>query len=277
VEYAEAADELYGALPTEFTATRKRLAAELSRDDARRLGALRKPTVPAWAVNLLVRDDAVGPLLDLGERMRAAWSDGGDLASLERERTSLVEELVRRARELADDAGRPISDAFADEVEETLRAAIADPSAADAVRTGRLDHSLRHAGFGPFGAAAPPARTASPRPPRGRTGAAKEEHEDRERERREAQRAEEIRAAEREAEEAGRTLAEWEAALEEARQRLTEADEDLGGLRERLREAEARRADLDRRAQVAQREHARAARAAQDARRRAKRLAQGHS
>jgi hypothetical protein len=281
VEFATAADELYGVPPAEFTATRKRLAGELPREEGRRLSALRRPTVPAWAVNKLVRDDAVGPLLDLGERMRAAWSDGGDLASLDSERSSLVPELVRRARELADEAGRPLSDAFADEVEETLRAAIADPSAADAVREGRLDHPLRHAGFGPFGAAAPPSvpkRAAEPRPTR-RTGkrSGKKERDERERERLE----EEARAAEREAEkkaeEAERSATEWESAHEEARQGLAEADDVLGKLRERVRDAEARRTDLDRKAQVAKREHERAERAAKDARRHVAQLARDRS
>jgi DNA repair exonuclease SbcCD ATPase subunit len=269
VEFSAAADELYGVLPAEFTATRKRLAGELPREQARRLTALRRPTVPAWAVNRLVRDGAVGPLLDLGERMRAAWSDGGDLAPLEGERASLVEELVRRARELADEAGRPLSDAFADEVEETLRAAIADPSAAEAVRAGRLDHPLRHAGFGPFGGAPAPARAAAPgRRKEKEKGTDKKAREERERKEREK----EARAAERKADEAERSLAEWETALGEARQQLAAADEDLGHLRERLREAEARRADLNRRAEVAGREHDRAARAAKDARRRAGQL-----
>jgi hypothetical protein len=273
VEFSAAADELYGVLPAEFTAMRKRLAAELPREQARSLTALRRPTVPAWAVNRLVRDDVVGPLLDLGERMRAAWSDGGDLAPLERERASLVEELVRRARELADEAGRPLSDAFADEVEETLRAAIADPSAADAVRAGRLDHPLRHAGFGPFGGM--PAAPARPATPRRHTekGTAKKAREERERKEREK----EARAAERKAEEAERSLAEWETALGEARQQLAAADEDLDHLRERLREADARRADLSRRAEVASREHDRAARAAKDARRRAGQLTRNRS
>jgi hypothetical protein len=281
VEFATAADELYGVPPAEFTATRKRLAGELPREEGRRLSALRRPTVPAWAVNKLVRDDAVGPLLDLGQRMRAAWSDGGDLASLDSERSSLVPELVRRARELADEAGRPLSDAFADEVEETLRAAIADPSAADAVREGRLDHPLRHAGFGPFGAAAPPSvpkRAAEPRPTR-RTGkrSGKKERDERERERLE----EEARAAEREAEkkaeEAERSATEWESAHEEARQGLAEADDVLSELRERVRDAEARRTDLDRKAQVAKREHERAERAAKDARRHVAQLARDRS
>jgi hypothetical protein len=280
VEFTAAADELYGVPPAEFTATRKRLAGELSREEGRRLSALRRPTVPAWAVNQLVRDDAVGPLLDLGERMRAAWSDGADLASLDSERSSLVADLVRRARELADEAGRPLSDAFADEVEETLRAAIADPSAADAVREGRLDHPLRHTGFGPFGAAAPPSApkgAAKPRPGR-RAGqrAGKKERDEQERRRREeeAQAAErEAAEAEKKAEEAERSVAEWESAHEEARQRLAEADDHLRDLREQVRDAETRRTDLDRKAKVAEREHQRAERAARDARRQVARLA----
>jgi hypothetical protein len=279
VEFADAAEELYGVLPAEFTATRKRLAAELSREEGSRLTALRRPTVPAWAVNQLVRDDAVGPLLDLGERMRAAWSDGGDLAPLEHERNTLVADLVRRARELADAAGRPLSDAFADEVEETLRAAIADPSAAEAVRAGRLDRPLRHAGFGPFGAA-PPARRPTPSartpglaapekaPKKGAMGAKeRREREERERQRREARRAEQARAAERRAEQAERSLAEWTSTLEEARQRLSEADDELTELRDRLREAESRRRELERKAQLAEREHTRAERVAKEARR----------
>jgi hypothetical protein len=266
VEYDAAADELYSVLPSEFTAARKRLAGELPRDDARRLTGLRRPTVPAWAVNLLVRDGSVDPLLDLGARMREAWSTGGDLAALDRERVSLVDDLVRRARALADEAGRPLSDAFADEVEQTLRAAIADTEAAEAVRAGRLDHPLRYAGFGPFGASAPP--PARPKPPPRREKKKKPDEEEERRRRRE-----QARAAERAAEEAERSLAEWASTLEEARRRLAEADGELEALRERVRDAEARHADLDRRVRVTAREHERAERAAKQARRRAGDLA----
>src|SRR5947208_16053967 len=128
VSFSAAADELYGVSPAEFTATRKRLADGLPRDEARRLTAMRRPTVSAWAVNLLVRDGVTGRLLELGQWMRAAWESGEDVGALEGERGPLVEELVDRARELAAEAGRPLSDAFASEVEDTLRAAIADPS-----------------------------------------------------------------------------------------------------------------------------------------------------
>src|SRR5262249_7708328 len=157
----------------------------------RRLTALRRPTVPAWAVNALVRDGAVGPLLDLGERMREAWSAGGDLGALESERNTLVDDLVPRARELARDPGRPLRDALAGPGEETLRAAIADPSAAGAVREGRLVQALRHAGFGPFGAV--PRSGAPARTPKARGAAADKERAERERAARQREREEAVR------------------------------------------------------------------------------------
>jgi hypothetical protein len=300
VEFSAAADELYGVDPADFVATRQRLADGLPAAEGRRLKALRRPTVPAWAVNLLVRDGRAEPLLDLGERMREAWSAGGDLGALEQERTTLVEDLVRRARTLAGEAGRPLSEGFAGEVEATLRAAIADPAAADTVRAGRLERPLSHAGFGPLGSTASTAelhrRPAGPRgapaaghqPGRGKRerDRTRSQNEDRLRARREAKarreeetrreketrREEEARAAARRAEEAGRSLAEWESALASVRRRLAAADERLGGLREQVKAAEAERAGLDRETRVAEREHGRASRTADEARRRAREL-----
>ena len=258
-EFTAAATELYGVTPPEFVATRRRLAGGLTREDARRLTALRRPTVSAWAVNLLVRDGAVAALLDLGERMREAWSSGGDLAGLERERASTVERLVGRARTLADEAGRPLSEAFATEVDDTLRAAVADASAAAAVREGRLDHPMRHSGFGAFGGVAP---VREPRP--ARTGAKERRQEQaQEKARREAK----AREAARRAEEAATALAEWADALETARARLTDVDERLGWLRTQVTAAEEERTRLDREARTAEREHERAKRADREARR----------
>jgi hypothetical protein len=254
VEFTAAADELYGVAPPEFVATRRRLAGGLSREDARRLTALRRPTVPAWAVNLLVRDGSAGGLLDLGERMREAWASGGDLADLERERTSMVDDLVSRARTLTAEAGRPLSDAFATEVEDTLRAAVADQSAADAVRAGRLDHPLRHAGFGSFGGVAPAPASRRERPA-DKARARREEKARRE-------------DASRRAEEAARALAEWADARETARARLADVDERLGWLRIQVRSAEEERAGMEREARVAEREHERAVRADKEARKR---------
>ena len=54
-----AVDELYGLAPEEFLARRTALAATAKRAGdvglARQITALRKPTVAAWAVNLLAR------------------------------------------------------------------------------------------------------------------------------------------------------------------------------------------------------------------------------
>src|SRR5687768_7611745 len=71
-------DGLYGLPPDEFTSARDRLAAELQeqgeRDAAARLKKLRKPTLPAWAVNQLVRKhrSEVQELLSVGDEVRAA-------------------------------------------------------------------------------------------------------------------------------------------------------------------------------------------------------------
>ncbi len=263
MDFATAADELYGVPPQRFTAERRRLAAGLPREDARRLTALRRPTVSAWAVNLLVRDNAVGPLLELGERIREAWSSGGDVGELERERGSLVDRLVRRARTLAEAAGRPLGETFVREVEDTLQAAIADPSAADAVRAGRLDHPLRHAGFGPL-PAGPPAAAPGRKTAKRRPTPPKEDPRSRARRLEEA-----ARAAARAAEEAERTLAHRRSEKDEARRAFEEAERRVAELTERLRAARAERDDRERRMRVAEREYARAARGGHEARRRA--------
>lgn len=282
MEFDAAADELYGVAPADFVATRKRLAGELPRDDARRLTALRRPTVPAWAVNLLVRHDAIGPLLGLGERMREAWSSGGDLVALDRERAALVDDLVRRSRDLAEAAGRPLSDAFADEVANTLHAAVADPAAAGAVRAGRLDRPLRYVGFGPFGgarttASPPTSERAGTRTRRSRRASGQDRHGD-EKRREEAERhrqeeefrrlSEEARAAVRHAENTGRVLAQWSTALDRAKRDLATAEERMEDLRAELKTAEDERAALDQKVRVTLRRHERAARADKDARRR---------
>jgi hypothetical protein len=276
VEFAAAADELYGVVPAEFTATRQRLAGELSREEARRFKSLRRPTPPAWAVNLLVRDGSVGPLLELGERMREAWSGGTDLAALEAERTTLVERLVHRARELTERAGRPLTDAATMEVDSTLRAAIADPTAAEAVREGRLERPLAHSGFAAFG-------TTAPTPTAPRAGGAQIRHMDGARSAEQAGRAkraraadlraERVRAAEHRAEQDRRALAERENALDAVRGRLSAAEERLAGLREQVKAAERERVALERAARAAERERARAARAAEESGRRARELA----
>ncbi|MER7616708.1 hypothetical protein, partial [Nonomuraea wenchangensis] len=75
----EVADRLYGLSPPEFTAART-AEARAARDAgdaglAREIARLRKPTVSAAAVNRAARahPGEVAELLEVGERLRAAW------------------------------------------------------------------------------------------------------------------------------------------------------------------------------------------------------------
>ncbi len=165
------ADELYALPPQEFVAARDAQARELRPDDrglASAVGTLRRPTPAAWAINLLARDGLVDELDAVGGRLRTAQetADRQAITALSRERRELVRELARRAGDLAAEAGHPLSPAVLDGVAETLQAALADPDAAAAVRSGRLLRGLESVGFEPVdleGAVAVPEGAAAER------------------------------------------------------------------------------------------------------------------
>ncbi|MEO3785093.1 hypothetical protein ABGB12_17310 [Actinocorallia sp. B10E7] len=146
-------EELYRVPPSEFVQTRRRLAetahGEGDEAAAKQIKALRRPTVSAWAVNLLVREQSelVGELLELGVEIRRGWAEGEDPTRFDRVRNLAVAEAVRVAGVLVEATGRSLGEQAAHEVEETLQAAIVDPEAAEEVRSGRLTHPRSHAGF----------------------------------------------------------------------------------------------------------------------------------
>ncbi|MGH3239684.1 MAG: hypothetical protein ACRDNL_04835, partial [Spirillospora sp.] len=82
MDFSSAADELYGVRPADFVVTRKRLVQDAKDAGdgplAKWIGELRRPTLSAWAVNLLSRSsgDDLERLLDVGAEMRAAWGSG---------------------------------------------------------------------------------------------------------------------------------------------------------------------------------------------------------
>jgi hypothetical protein len=173
----EAADELYGLTPSEFTAARDARAKAAKqagdKDAAREIKALRKPTVTAWLANQLVRHHAaeVGPLAELGAALREATAalSGPQLRDLSRQRNEVVRALVRQARGLAAEAGQAVSEEVARGLEETLNAALADPAQAELLLQGRLSAQLRHSGYGgrdgaPVGGSTPAATRASTKP-----------------------------------------------------------------------------------------------------------------
>lgn len=152
----EVLEELYGVDPDEFVATRTRLAKEAreggDRERASEIGELRKPTVAAWALNLVVRDRPVevDRLLDLGRRMRAAQSqlDVDALRALRVERETALDGFTRAARFVADAHGHGLSMSAATAIRSTGVAALADEAAADALAGGALVRTLEYAGFG---------------------------------------------------------------------------------------------------------------------------------
>ncbi|WP_119729241.1 hypothetical protein [Thermomonospora amylolytica] len=268
MDLASAAHELYGVPPAEFMDTRRRLVAEARAAGdaalARRIGALHKPTVSAWAVNRLSRAAGgdLAMLLDLGARLRAAWAAGEPIGGLEQRRGEIVAMLLRTAERLAADAGLPLRDQIRREVEDTLQAAAVDPRVAEEVRIGTLDRPRSHAGFVPAGFTAP-ARPAAP--PEPGPEVSKKQRAEEERRRRE----EAAEAARREADKAAKEAAEWAAEVAEAQRELDERAAEADELRRRLDRALERRRAAERRVEVARREHTRASRAAEDARRRA--------
>ena len=136
-ELDEVVDDLYSGPPSEFIARRsaavKAARADKDRELADAIGELRKPTVSAWLVNLLVRDDAdlATQIVALGEGLRDAEKslDGPALRELSTQRRQLVRSLVARARKLAQPTGEK-GDAVVQELDATLTAALADPAVA---------------------------------------------------------------------------------------------------------------------------------------------------
>lgn len=147
---ADIAAALYALPLEEFVGARmaaaKIAAAETGRSLAVEVRGLPKPSVAAWAVNMLAlhRPDAVSQLTELGQSMRAAQADldASALRELAQERRRLLASIMETVRTVAEQQGRKISEGIATEVEQTLRAATVDEGAAAAVRTGQLLRGL---------------------------------------------------------------------------------------------------------------------------------------
>jgi FtsZ-binding cell division protein ZapB len=149
------ADGLYNQSLDDFVTARTAAAREAASRD-KELGAavrgLAKPSVAAWAVNMLARHEpgVVDGLTELGSRMRSAQAslDAAALRELGKERRTLLADAVDTAHTVAQQQGRTISGTIANDVEETLRALTADEGAAAAVRSGRLLKALSADGVG---------------------------------------------------------------------------------------------------------------------------------
>jgi len=228
------AAELYALPPAEFTAARNARAGLAAPELAKRLKALRKPTVSAWAVNLLARDGQLADAVELSTALREAQDDldAAELARLGRQRRQLVAALAKQAVGLAEEAGGTLSTAARDDVEKTINAAVMDASAAAAVLTARLTKPLEAGDIEPaaladaVGGSLPGAVSAPPRDDLAERRARKA-----------AEKA--AREAERLANEAERELARIDARRAKAQERVDHVRERIDDLRRDLAALEA--------------------------------------
>jgi hypothetical protein len=267
---ADVEARLYGAdlddFVTERSAAAKELRADGRREDAAAVAKLQKPSVAAWIVNRLARQEAdrMGELLDAGASLREIQLGAGSAADLRAagEAQEAALRALMRAGEGVASSRRPATPATLDRVRETLHAAALDAEIAERVRRGALVREERAVGF-PMGLSIPgdrrrqaPAAKAKPAPKRRAERAA---------ERRDEPAAKRREQAAAQAEEAQEALAAAESDLEAARDEADVADDELEEARTALADAEQRAKEARRAVTSAEKAHARATKAAEQA------------
>jgi hypothetical protein len=150
---------LYVLPPAEFIPGRNALAVRLrkegDRDAAERVKNLAKPSLSAWAVNLLVRDERekMDALLAAGAGARSALGQAvdrgaaGSWRSALGDQRKLRDDLRRRAVALLTQAGTAPGRAIVDRITANLDALATNPAAAEAAERGWLDLDLDPPGF----------------------------------------------------------------------------------------------------------------------------------
>jgi DNA repair exonuclease SbcCD ATPase subunit len=281
-ELSAAVAELYGLPPGEFTGARNERAKTAKsagdKELSQAIGRLRKPSTAAWLLNQMVRHhpDEIDQFLAIGSALREAQADldADQLRQLSRQRHQVVAAVARQARALARQLGHPVSDTVEAEVEQTLRAALADEDAAAAISGGQLTKTLDYAGLGDtrvdltdavaVPGAAPPPRPSGGRPPDREPAEPSADAV--------ARRRAELEQAQQDADEAERAAAEAEQAADDAGRRADEAETRRRELQDRITELErqleqAREdlADTGREARTAARDRDAAVRRAQTA------------
>ena len=176
---AAGVDELFTMAPADFVAARNALAKALKadghRDEAAAVAALRRPTVPDWALNsvALQEPDVVADAVDAAEHLRsvqaAALGDPSAAPDL-REAMAQVRHAAGALRKATEDvlrrAGRPAGDMSA--LTSRLNETMVHPGLLSQLQAGRLGTAAVDA-LDPFsGAPAAPSTSAAP----GRSGRA---------------------------------------------------------------------------------------------------------
>lgn len=156
-----AIDELYAGPLEEFTAARNRLAAGLrERGDgagAARVKALKKPNLPAWAINRLARSHRadLSSLFTTGEQLRASTGtvlrgrgDPDEVRGISAKEREQVTALVAEALSMLEQEGHAVTATHRERIADTLYATASDPETRALVEGGRLVADERRVGFG---------------------------------------------------------------------------------------------------------------------------------
>ncbi len=154
------ADAIYGLPLEDFVPERaavaKRLRSEGDRETAKRVTALRKPSVAAWTINQLVRSRAkdVAAFTKAADGLRAAQGallegrgSPADLRTAREAERKAVGRLIEVARGLFP-GGREPGESTLERIGATLHAAAADEAIRDEVLSGRLLRERESSGFG---------------------------------------------------------------------------------------------------------------------------------
>lgn len=229
---------LYSLPLDDFVAERDELARRLREDGDREAAAevrkLRKPNLPAWAINQGVRGDpaAAQNLVEAGERLagaQAAALEGkgrDELREAMRGQQDAIERMIGAVEAGLGDAGR--GGAILDRARETLRALAGDDELRARFAAGRLDRDREAVGFGAGAGPVEVKRRGRASPRKAGAGAARR------------------RQAEQKAERASRSLGTAARKVSEARARLERAQAATDAARERLDQAERERAERER-------------------------------
>jgi hypothetical protein len=236
-------DELYREPPDRFVAARDRVAKDLraagETEEAARVKKLRRPTVAAWIINLAALEAreqveefaAASHALEKAQARAVEGTDEGAAAwraAAAREREAIAA-VLDAAERLARDAGKAPTARAMELVDQTLRAASADPMLHERVLAGRLEREQAAATLGALGAGTPPKRRRAP---------AKRQ---------------EAAQARRELARLERALADAEGREEELEAQVEYAEKAVREAKARLRDHRRRRAGLERERKAVQR------------------------
>jgi hypothetical protein len=149
----EAAEPLFELVPEEFTAERDRIAKELKKqgDDeaAGQVKALKRPSVTAYALNLVSRrhPDLVEAMLDADEHLRNAKSRT-EMDKAKAERQKAISAITGKATSLLEEQDRPVTAQVKERLTETLLAVATDEETRDRLKSGHLLKEAEAGGFG---------------------------------------------------------------------------------------------------------------------------------